>query len=259
MDSAYESTLFLYFKSAAFLLIAIAILALVIAFGACLAKTVAYFNGFSDAAALTGVGIAMIALSPMIGSLLFLNSWKPVPGAIDDMSGVSVVAGLGKYLGEAKSSGDWFPERTEVVLLGISSEEAGCRGSKRYVRKHLKEMKAIRTYFLAIDIIKDENFLTVWKVEPYNGARHDHELVTMAQEVAASHKWAIAVRSQPWGTDAVLFSLSRIPVAWLELIDTSKIYPTVHSMRDTYEHVRPEALSVALQLVIDMTKRIDRS
>ena len=125
MDSAYESTLFLHFKSAAFPLIAIAISAMVIAFGACLAKTVAYFNDFSDAAALAGVGIAMIALSPTMGSLLFLNSWKPVLGAMDNMAGVSVVAGLGKYLGEAERSGDWFPERTEVVLLATSSEEAG--------------------------------------------------------------------------------------------------------------------------------------
>ena len=259
MDSAYESTLFLYFKSAAFLLIAIAILALVIAFGACLAKTVAYFNGFSDAAALTGVGIAMISLSPMMGSLLFLNSWKPVPGAIDNMAGVSVVAGLGKYLGEAERSGDWFPERTEVVLLATSSEEAGCRGAKRYVRRHLKEMKAIRTYFLNIDTIKDEKFLTVWKVEPYNGARHDHELVRMAQEVAASQNWAIPVSqlAVPYGTDAAPFSLSGISAVYLGV--PPHLYPNYHTRHDTYEHVRPESLSAILQLVIEMIQRIDKS
>ena len=110
-----------------------------------------------------------------------------------------------------------------------------------------------------VDGIKDEKFLMVWKIEPHNGAGHDHELVRIAQEVAASHNWPIAVRPTPWGNDAVLFSLSGIPVAWLNLNDPSKVYPPLHTMLDTYELVRPEALSVALQLVIDMIQRIDKS
>ena len=94
MDSAYEFNLYYYLGRASFLVIVAGVLAAVIAFGACLAKTMAYFDVFSSDAALTGVGIAMIALSPIVGLLLFWTSWKPVPGAWDNMSAVSVVAGL---------------------------------------------------------------------------------------------------------------------------------------------------------------------
>jgi hypothetical protein len=260
MDSAYEFNLYIYLKSAADLIIAVGILAVVIAFCGSLAKTIAYFNVFSNEAALTGVGIALIALSPIAGIFIFFTSWKPVPGARDDMSGVSVVAGLGRYLGEAKRSGEWFPERTGVVLLATSSEEAGLRGAKRYVRRHLKEMKATRTCFFSLDGVKDERFLVVYKGESSTGAKHDPELVRMAQEVAASHNWPIAVRRMlpPFGSDAAPFSLSGIPATWLSAKDSSRFDPTYHTRHDTYEHVRPESLSAMLQLVIDMIQRIDK-
>jgi len=260
LDSAYEFNLCLYFKSAWLLPVKIGIVALVIVFGACLAKTIAYLNVFSNEAALTGVGIALIALSPIMALFLFFTSWKPVPGAGDDMSGVSVVAGLGRYLGEAKRSGEWFPERTEVVLLGTSSEEASLRGAKRYVRTHLEEMKAIRTYFLALDGFLEDNTVAVFTAELSTGAKHDPELVRMAQESAASHNWPIAARQAPppSASDASPFSLSGIPATWLSFYDHSKVSPYEHTRHDTYEHISPESLSVMLQLVIDMIQRIDK-
>jgi len=261
MDSAYEWNLLLYLKSASILVVVAGILAALAAFGGCLAKTIAYFNGFSDSTALTVVGIALIALTPVMGLLLFFTSWRPVPGAFDNLSAVSVVAGLGQYIGEAKRSEAWFPEGTEVVLLATSSEEAGHRGAKRYVKRHLEELKTIPTYGLFLEMIKDEKHLAVWKGESSTGARHDPELVRMAQEVATSHNWPMFVGQLPplLTTDADSFSLNGIPAVCLTSCDPSKLDPTYHTRNDTYEHVRPESLSVVLQLVIDMIQRIDES
>jgi len=260
MDSAYEFNLFLHLKSAVNWVIAIAVAAQAIAFGGCLAKTIAYYNVFSNEAALTGVGIAMIALTPIVGLFLFFTSWKPVPGACDNMSAVSVVAGLGKYLGEAKRSGDWFPERTEVVLLATSSEEASMRGAKRFVRRHLKELKATPTYALCLEMIVNEDSLEVLEGESSTGARHDPQLVKMAQEVAASHNWPVAVIQlpPPHGTDAAPFSLSGIPATCLASNQLGFNDPTYHTRYDTYEHVRPESLSAMLQLVIDIIEWLDK-
>jgi hypothetical protein len=261
MDSAYEWNLLLYLKSASILVVVVGILAALAAFGGCLVKTIAYFNGFSDATALTGVGIALIALTPVMGLFLVFTSWRPVPGAFDNLSAVSVVAGLGQYIGEAKRSEVWFPETTEVVLLATSSEEAGHRGAKRYVTKHLAELKTIPTYGLFLEMIKDEKNLAVWKGESSTGARHDPELVKMAQEVATSHSWPIFVGQMPvlLTTDADSFSLNGVSAICLTSCDHSKLDPTYHTRYDTHEHVRPESLSVVLQLVIDMIQRIDRS
>ena len=259
MDSAYEFNLIYYLSNFAIPIIAIAIVGIVIAFCVSLAKTIAYFGGFADATAFAALGYTMIAFTPIIGLFLFFHTYKPVPGAMDDMAGVAVVAGLGKYLDEARRAGDWLPERTEVVLLATSSEEAGLRGAKRYASKHLQEMKTTPTYGLFLDGIYDEKYLTVTNRELCTGAKHDPELVKMAQDTAASHNWPIAVRMIPiGGTDAAAFSVKGIPAVCLLCQDTSKAVPNYHTRDDTYEHIRPESLAVSLQLVIDMIQRIDK-
>ena len=259
MDSQYEWNHWYYLKDFAVLVQMSAVVALLLAFAGSLAKTIAYFNVFSSPGALNGIGIAMIALSPIAVLFLFYTSWKPVPGATDNMSGVAVVAGLGKYLEEAKRNRGRFPERTEVVLLATSSEEAALRGAKRYVKRHLEELRATPTYVLNLDGIMDEKFLAVLRREFFNGAIHDPSLVKMAQEVAASYHWPMAAVTMPipGGTDTAHFSKNRIPAISIYCMDTSRILPNVHTRNDTYDYVRPESLSVSLQLVIDMIQRID--
>lgn len=259
MDSAYEFNLIYYLRNAIIPITEIAIAGLVIALCGSLAKTIAYFYGFADTTAFTAVGYTMIAFTPVMGLFLFFHTYKPVPGAMDDMSGVAVVAGLGKYLDEARRNGDWLPEKTEVVLLAMSSEEAGLRGAKRYVSKHLQEMKTTPTYGLFLDGIYDEKYLTVTNRELCTGARHDSGLVQMAQDAAASHNWHIATRMIPLGgTDASPFSLKGVPAICLHCQDTTRAVPNYHTRDDTYEHIRPESLSVSLQLVLDMLKQIDK-
>ena len=260
MDSAYEFNLIYYLRDFARPVIIIALVAVLIALGGSLAKTIAYFSGFADATGFTGIGFTMIALTPVVAIFLFFHSYKPVPGAMDDMAGIAIVTGLGKYLDEAKTNGDWYPEKTEVVMLATSSEEAGLRGAKRYVRKHLKELKATPTYGLFLDNIYDEKYLTVTDREIWPVAKSDPELIKMAQDVAAHHNWPIAVRSIPLGaggTDAAAFSVKGIPSIGLLCQDISQVVPNYHTRNDTYEHIRPQSLAVSLQMVIDVLKRID--
>jgi aminopeptidase YwaD len=261
MDSAYEFNFFLCFRSASTALMMTALVANLVALGACLARTMSYFNVFSADAALDGAGIAMIALAPVAGLFLVFTSWKPVPDAFDNMSAISVVSGLSKYLGEARQSGGWSPQRTEVVLLATSSEEAGLRGAKRYVRRHMKQMKDLPTYCIVMEMIKDEKFLTVSKSEVFPGARYDPRLVRIAQDAAASRGWPIAALQMPpgWATDGAAFSQAGISATCLSSCDPSRIDPTYHTRYDTYEHIRPESLSVMLQLVIDVIQRIDKN
>ncbi len=259
MDSAYEFNFIYYLKNAAIPVIELGMVGSVIALCGSLAKTIGYFYGFADAWAFTVVGYIMIAFTPLMALLFFFHTYKPVPGAMDDMAGVAVAAGLGKYLDEARKNGDWLPERTEVVLLAMSSEEAGLRGAKRYVSRHLQELKTTPTYGLFLDGVYDEKYLTVTYRELCTGARHDPELVKMAQDAAASHNWHIFTRMIPLGgTDASPFSLKGVPAICLHCQDTTRAVPNYHTRNDTYEHIRPESLSVSLQLVLDMLKRIDK-
>jgi Zn-dependent M28 family amino/carboxypeptidase len=96
--------------------------------------------------------------------------------------------------------------------------------------------------------------------EVSTGAKHDPGLVEMAQRVAASHGWPIKSKPIPLGaSDASAFSKKGVKSICLFSQDSTRLVPNYHTREDTPEHVRPEALSVSLQLVIDMIQRIDNA
>jgi hypothetical protein len=128
------------------------------------------------------------------------------------------------------------------------------------VNSHLQELRSTPTYVLELNAIRDEGLLTVVKRSVFDGSEFDPELVNMAQEVAASHNWPISAVScfaPGGGGDACLFDRSGIRATGLACLEFSTMDPCHHTRNDTPEHVRPESLSVMLQLVIDMIQRID--
>lgn len=259
LDSAYEFNLWYFFKQAAIPIMVIAVVAALILTGGSLAKSIAWFMGSADAKVYTIVGVVCAALYPFMGLFFFFHTYNPVPGAMDDMTGVAVTAGVGKYLHEAKEKGEFFPENTEVVLFGCAAEEAGLRGSKRFVSKHREELKAIPSYGLFLDGIYDEKFLAVITREIDPGAKHSPELIKMAQDVAKGNEWKMKRSIIPLGaTDAAPFSKSGIPSTCLLCQDTRGLAPNYHTRLDTIDRVRPESMSVVLQLVIEMIERIDK-
>ena len=259
MDSAYEFNLWYYLKNAAIPVMIAATTGVALMFVAAAARTTAYFIGSADAHIFLYLGIACAAFYPFVASFMFFHSYKPVPGAMDDMSGVAVTAGLGKYLSDAKKNNGWLPENTEVVLIGMGCEEAGLRGAKRYITKHIKELKKIPTYGLFLDGVYDENHLTVITREIFNGAKHSPELVKMASDTAAARNWHIKKAPIPLGaSDASPFSLAGIPSTCILCQDASRLAPNYHTRHDTIHHIRPQSLTISLQLIIDMLQKIDK-
>ena len=257
-DSAYEFWLWYRLGNAALLLMALAVLAILLVFGASLARTIGTYAGLNEVPVFTIAGIVAVALVPVVAVFFFFRSNTSVPGAMDDMSGIAVLAGLGKWLGEARKVGECFPRRTEIILLATSSEEAGLRGAKRYVKKHLAEMKEIPTSAVFIDGVYDERYLTVVSREAFMNAKHDASLVRMAEDAAAVHDWEARTRWLLLGaTDASAFSIKGVPSVCLQCADTSRLPRNYHTREDTWEHVRPESLTVMLQMVMDMIRRID--
>jgi len=260
LDSAYEFRLWRLFGTAALPLMGFAVLGVMVALGGSLAKTIAYLGGSESAHAYTIVGIVIATFSPLAVLFLFFQSDKAVPGAMDDLAGIAVVAATGRCLHESRVSGGFYPENTEVVLLATSSEEAGLRGAKRYAKKHLAELKQTPTYAIFLESTADERHLTAVTGEMFTGAKHDPGLVEMAQKVTAGHNWPIRSKPIPLGaTDASAFSKKGIPAICLLSQDTTRLVPNYHTREDTLEHVRPEALSVSLQMVIEMIQRIDNA
>ncbi|MBU4218020.1 MAG: Zn-dependent exopeptidase M28 [Actinobacteria bacterium] len=257
-DSAYEFKIWLWFKGLSAPIMGLGILAVVLLFGFSLARTVAEPVGLPEAAAFWVLGYILIALSPVVALFAFFHTDDVVPGAMDNMAGVAVVAGLGRYLGEAMESDEFYPESTEVVLLGLSSEEAGLRGAKRYAARHRKECEDPPAQAIFLDGIYDERHFNVFRKEIWPGAKMDPYLVDLARQAAEDNGFDIEVGILPLGaTDASAFALAGIPAVSMCLWDTTRLVPHYHTRYDTIEHIRPQSLAVALQTVIDMLRRID--
>jgi len=261
MDSAYEFNVWLFLKNAAIPVMIIAVIGVIALFFGSTAKAVAYlfFEEAAGSRVFDIIGIACIALYPLVGLFMMFHSYVPVLGAMDDLAGVAVVAGLGKYLADAKQDGSFFPENTEVVLFGCAAEESGLRGAKHYIKRHKKDLEETPTFGIFLDGIYDEKYLTVVNREICTGAKHDPYLVKLAQDVAREREWPIMTQPIPLGgSDAAAFSREGgVPSTCLLCQDTSKLVPNYHTRYDTIDHIRPRSLAVSLQMVIDMIRHID--
>ena len=258
LDSAYEFKVWYWLKGLSVPAMALAFLAPLLLLGASLARTIAGSRGAPDNAAFAALGIACIALSPLVAVFAFFHTGDVVPGAMDDMAGIAVLAGLGKYLADAGKNGGFYPRSTEVVLLALSSEEAGLRGAKRYAARHKKEFMRIPTYAVFLDGIYDEAFLTVFRKELWCGAKMDPYLVGLAEEAASAIGRRINNTVMAVGaTDGSAFAREGIPSVSICCQDSSRLVPNYHTRHDTIEYVRPESLEVTLRLVLEMLRRID--
>jgi hypothetical protein len=258
-DSAYEFNLWFFLKNAAIPINAIAVIAPFIATVAGLSKSLAGAAGHSHA--FDVVGYVCMGLYPFVGLNFFFHTYTVVPGAMDDLAGVSVLAGVAKALADVRNGSQTeapLLDHTEVRILAASSEEAGLRGAKRYVAAHASELREIPSYGLFLDGVYDERFLAVITRELFTGARHDRGLVQLAKDVATTHGWKMAEHMIPLGaTDATAFSLAGVPSVCLLCQDTSRLVPNYHTRLDTIDYIRPTSLSVLLQLVLDMIQRLD--
>ncbi|HOO55582.1 MAG TPA: M28 family peptidase [bacterium] len=258
-DSAYEFNLWYWFKNASVPLMIIAIVGVLFIVGITIAKTVAFFTGGADAPIYTTLGYVALGFCPFISLFIVFHTYRPVPGAMDNMAGVSVTSAVGKYIDDAKKTGDFIPENTEIVMIAMSSEEAGLRGTKRYVKRHIGELKEIPSYGIFVDGVHDERHLTVTTLELCTGAKHDKGLVNLAIDAASRRGWEMKTSVVPIGaSDASVFTTNGIPATCLLCQDTTKLIPNYHTRLDTPERIRPQALSTMLQVVLDMIERIDK-
>jgi aminopeptidase YwaD len=255
-DSAYEFNLWFFLKNAALPIMVLGFAAVLVPLLGGLAKSLA--GSAADSHAFTVVGYVCVALYPFVGLNFFFHTYSVVPGAMDDLAGISVLAGVAKALADGCRDGEPMLEHTEVRLLATSSEEAGLRGAKRYVRAHQHELTQIPSYGVFVDGVYDERCLTVITRELFTGARHDARLIELARTVAARRGWPIGEHMIPLGaSDAAAFSLAGVPSVCLLCQDTARLAPNYHTRLDTIEHVRPESLRVMLQMVLDMIAHID--
>jgi hypothetical protein len=89
----------------------------------------------------------------IIYGLFFTRGWKNggnVLGAVDNLSASALVVAMCRFLVRNPS---YIPVDTEVRFISFGSEEAGLRGSRRYVERHLDELKRLDARLLNFETV----------------------------------------------------------------------------------------------------------
>ena len=100
----------------------------------------------------------LAAIPGAILVLFFVNFNITVEGANDNLTGTLGSVAVLKYLHD----NDIRFENTEVVAMSAGSEESGLRGSRAYVKRHMKELKEIPTVFIGLETFRDYDSMAVY-------------------------------------------------------------------------------------------------
>jgi hypothetical protein len=195
-------------------------------------------------------------IAPCILFALFLSrGWKDggiVPGAADNLSGSALVVAMCRFL--VKNPG-YLPDDTEIRFVSFGSEEAGCRGSRRYVARHLDELKRLDTRLLNYETIAHPEPMVLTS-ETNGTVKNSPEMVESV--VAAAERAGVPYKLQSatlgTGSDAGPFSRAGLKATTLVGFRMKQQVAFYHQKWDTPEVLTMEPLLNVLKLTFEWVR-----
>ena len=211
--------------------------------------------------------ILIISIPSFIGMLFFVSPGEnanKVPGAVDNLSAVAILIGIGRYL---KQNQKFIPPNTEIRLISFGCEEAGLRGSRRYVEAHLDELKSKNSECVNMDAIQALNNVTLVDYEPSTRTRHSQYVINKLKESASLSGEKVHHSSLgggkglsklfgqiSGGTDATSFSKAQINSANISAMDLWEMIKFYHQSTDTTDKIQKGALEKVLRICLTYIK-----
>jgi protein-S-isoprenylcysteine O-methyltransferase Ste14 len=213
----------------------------------------------SDNAGLIRIGtlgwmmLAYPVLPAVVFALFFTRGRKNggvVPGAVDNLSASALVVSLCRFLVRNPS---YIQPDTEVRFISFGSEEAGLRGSRRYVERHLDELKRKKAMVLNYEMIAypEISILTT----DLNGVKNSPEMVKSV--IAAAERAGVPYLVKPYPTgggasDAASFSQAGLEATTLLPFKMpQQIVAFLHQKWDGPENLTIEPFLNVLKLTIE--------
>jgi hypothetical protein len=255
-DSALENTWLRYlgygffFLSATFFigLITIAVLSIIQLAGLIIGNAVIVRTGT------LGWALLVYPVAPSIIYVLFSTRGRKnggnVPGAADNLSASALVVAMCRFLVKNPS---YIPADTEIRFVSFGSEEAGLRGSRRYVTRHLGELKHLDARLLNFETVAHPE-ITILTSDVNGTVKNSPEMVKSVV-VAAEHarvSYKVAPASLGVGTDAAPFSKAGLKATTLLPFKVpQQLVAFYHQKRDTPEILSIEPLVNVLKLSLE--------
>lgn len=152
---------------------------------------------------LSYIDLAFIVL--FLAASFFYDKKRIVEGANDNLTGCFCSIGILKFL---QDNNIRF-ENTEVVALCTGSEEIGLRGAKAFCEKHGKEFDDVETVFVAVDTVRDYDFLAIYNKDMTGTVTNNAEACKLLKEGAKIAGYDVPYKTVSLGaTDAAAVSKS---------------------------------------------------
>ncbi len=205
--------------------------------------------------------LALVMIYPIVPSIVFAlffacgrKNGGNVPGAADNLSASAVTVALCRFLVRNPS---YIPDNTEIRFISFGSEEAGLRGSRRYVKQHLDELKRMHTRVLNFETVAHPEIVIL--TSDINGTvKHSAQIVKSVAQAAerAGVPYTIKSASSGVGTDAAPFSRAGVDAtALLPFKIPQQLVAFYHQKRDRPEVVTMEPLLNVLKVSVEWIRR----
>jgi len=156
------------------------------------------------------LGWALLAY-PIVPAIIFGTFYTrggknggTVPGAADNLSACALAVALCRFLVRNPS---YVPDGTEIRFISFGSEEAGLRGSRRYVERHLEELKRLDVRMLNFETVAHPE-IPILTSDQSGSVKNAPEMVQSAVAAAERARVPYQVRAATLGigSDAGPFS-----------------------------------------------------
>jgi hypothetical protein len=258
-DSAPENTWLSLLGYGFFLLLA----TWFVGFFAMLAMSIIQLTGVirDDAGMIRSGTLGWVLLAyPLVPAILFAlfftrgkKDGGTVPGAADNLSGSALVVAMCRFLVRNPSL---IPAGTEIRFVSFGSEEAGCRGARRYVARHRDELQRLDARLLNFETIAHSE-VSILSSDVNGTVKHAPVMVdsVVAAAERAGVPYKVSAASLGTGTDAGPFSHAGLKAtSLLGLKVPQQMVAFYHQKGDRPEVLTMEPLLNVLKLALEWVR-----
>jgi hypothetical protein len=202
----------------------------------------------------------LLLVYPVVPSIIFAafatrgkKNGGNVPGAMDNLSACALAAAMCRFMVKNPA---YIPADTEIRFITFGSEEVGLRGSRRYVERHLDELKRLDARVLNYEMVVHPE-MAILTSEVHGTVKNSPEMVNSV--VAAAERAGVPYRVQPaflgTASDAGTFSRAGLKATTLNPFKfPQQLVAFYHQKWDTPEVLTIEPLLNVLKLTFEWVR-----
>jgi acetylornithine deacetylase/succinyl-diaminopimelate desuccinylase-like protein len=205
------------------------------------------------------IWLAFAILSPVTIVYWSMHGDEAVPGAQDNLSGITIALSVFKTLADSNNKGKTTLNHTRIKFVSFGSEERGLCGSRAYVQQKKDELKNENAHLVNIDGVRLVKEVAIVKNELMNGTTHTPELVTGLENTFKQLNYPCKKVTIPiGGTDGVSFARAGLPSVTIIGMSASEYDFTYHTRNDLVEHIEPQSLENVRNTLVEFARNWDK-